>query len=123
MTTRFQPFILWGAAGPPLWPESRGTRAKQFLLRHGQQSLFRQTVERTPAGPDFLPPVILCGDGHVAMVREQMSDREETLLVEPIPRNTAAAVALAVAQADADTLLLVMPSDQVIAKEIGRAHV
>src|SRR3546814_14567312 len=49
------------------------------------------------------------------MVREQMSDREETLLVEPIPRNTAAAVALAVAQADADTLLLVMPSDQVIA--------
>src|SRR3546814_10481134 len=49
------------------------------------------------------------------MGREQRSDREEPLLVEPIPRNTAAAVALAVAQADADTLLLVMPSDQVIA--------
>ncbi|MGH6633254.1 MAG: mannose-1-phosphate guanylyltransferase, partial [Sphingopyxis sp.] len=98
-----------------LWPESRGTRAKQFLLLHGQRSLFRQTVERTPAGPDFLPPIVLCGDGHVAMVREQMSDREELLLVEPMPRNTAAAIAMAVARADADTLLLVMPSDHVIA--------
>ena len=109
-----QPVILCGGAGTRLWPESRGTRAKQFLLLHGQRSLFRQTVERTPAGPDFLPPVVLCGDGHVAMVREQMDDREEQLLVEPMPRNTAAAIALAVARADADTLLLVMPSDHVI---------
>lgn len=115
MTLMIQPVILCGGAGTRLWPESRGTRAKQFLLLHGQRSLFRQTVERTPAGPDFLPPIILCGDGHVAMVREQMSDREESLLVEPMPRNTAAAIALAVARADADTLLLVMPSDHVIA--------
>lgn len=115
MTLMIQPVILCGGAGTRLWPESRGTRAKQFLLLHGQRSLFRQTVERTPAGPDFLPPVVLCGDGHVAMVREQMGDREEQLLVEPMPRNTAAAIALAVAQADADTLLLVMPSDHVIA--------
>src|SRR3546814_9464662 len=100
----------------------RSTRAKQFLLLHGQRSLFRQTVERTPAGPDFLPPIVLCGDGHVAMVREQMSDREEVLLVEPIPRNTAAAIALAVAQADADTLLLVMPSDHVIADVRSEEH-
>ena len=114
MTSMIQPLILCGGAGTRLWPESRGTRAKQFLLLHGQRSLFRQTVERTPAGPDFLPPIVLCGDGHVAMVREQMGDREETLLVEPMPRNTAAAIALAVAQADADTLLLVMPSDHVI---------
>ncbi|RYD43171.1 MAG: mannose-1-phosphate guanyltransferase [Sphingomonadales bacterium] len=110
-----QPVILCGGAGTRLWPESRGTRAKQFLLLHGQHSLFRQTVERTPAGADFLPPIVLCGDGHVALVREQMSDRDEQLLVEPMPRNTAAAIAMAVAQADADTLLLVMPSDHVIA--------
>ncbi|MBB6424808.1 mannose-1-phosphate guanylyltransferase [Sphingopyxis sp. JAI128] len=114
MTLMIQPVILCGGAGTRLWPESRGTRAKQFLLLHGRRSLFRQTVERTPAGPDFLPPIVLCGDGHVAMVREQMGDREEQLLVEPMPRNTAAAIALAVAQADADTLLLVMPSDHVI---------
>src|SRR3546814_19977508 len=107
MTTMIQPVILCGGAGTRLWPESRGTRAKQFLLLHGQHSLFRQTVARTPAGPDFLPPVILCGDGHVAMVHEQMSDRDETLLGEPITRNTAPAAARTGVQADAEPPLLV----------------
>lgn len=115
MTLQIQPVILCGGAGTRLWPESRGTRAKQFLPLTGSDSLFRQTVARTPAGEHFLPPVILCGDGHLATVREQMDAREAALLVEPMPRNTAAAIALAVAQADADTLLLVMPSDHVIA--------
>ncbi|MBA3942021.1 MAG: mannose-1-phosphate guanylyltransferase, partial [Sphingopyxis sp.] len=115
MSAMIQPVILSGGAGTRLWPESRGTRAKQFLPLTGGDSLFRQTVARTPAGPHFLPPVILCGDAHVPLVREQIGDREAALVVEPMPRNTAAAIALAVAQADADTLLLVMPSDHVIA--------
>ena len=110
-----QPVILCGGAGTRLWPESRGDRAKQFLPLTGAQSLFRQTVDRTPAGAAFLPPIILCGDRHVAAVRDQMGVREAALLVEPAPRNTAAAIALAVASVDADTLLLVMPSDHVIA--------
>lgn len=114
MTLMIQPVILCGGAGTRLWPESRGTRAKQFLSLAGETSLFRQTVARTPAGADFLPPLILCGDGHVATVREQMGDREAALIVEPMPRGTAAAIALAVAAADAETLLLVMPSDHVI---------
>jgi len=115
MTLMIQPVILCGGAGTRLWPESRGDHAKQFLTLAGGDSLFRQTLRRTPAGADFLPPVILCGDAHVVAVREQMEAREATLLVEPMPRGTAAAIALAVAQADADTLLLVMPSDHVIA--------
>lgn len=115
MTLQIQPVILCGGAGTRLWPESRGTRAKQFLPLTGSESLFRQTVARTPAGEHFLPPIILCGDAHVATVREQMGPHEAALLVEPMPRNTAAAIALAVARADADTLLLVMPSDHVIA--------
>ena len=115
MTNPIQPVILCGGAGTRLWPESRGDRAKQFLPLTGAQSLFQQTVQRTPAGATFLPPVILCGDAHVAAVRDQMGGREASLLVEPMPRNTAAAIALAVARADADTLLLVMPSDHVIA--------
>ncbi len=115
MTNPIQPVILCGGAGTRLWPESRGDRAKQFLPLTGAQSLFQQTVQRTPLGAVFLPPVILCGDAHVAAVRDQMEAREASLLVEPMPRNTAAAIALAVARADADTLLLVMPSDHVIA--------
>ncbi|MDK2761018.1 MAG: NTP transferase domain-containing protein [Sphingopyxis sp.] len=115
MTLMIQPVILCGGAGTRLWPESRGDRAKQFLELAGDQSLFRQTVRRTPAGANFLPPIVVCGADHVAAVREQMDDAEAALLVEPMPRNTAAAIALAVAQADAGTLLLVMPSDHVIA--------
>lgn len=115
MTLLIQPVILCGGAGTRLWPESRGDRAKQFLPLTGATSLFQQTVARTPAGEHFLPPVILCGAPHVATVLDQLGAQRATLLVEPMPRNTAAAIALAVAQADADTLLLVMPSDHVIA--------
>jgi mannose-1-phosphate guanylyltransferase/mannose-6-phosphate isomerase len=115
MTNMIQPVILCGGAGTRLWPESRGHRAKQFLPLTGPHSLFQQTVARTPASVAFLLPIILCGEGHVAAVREQMGAGEASLLVEPMPRNTAAAIALAVARADADTLLLVMPSDHVIA--------
>jgi mannose-1-phosphate guanylyltransferase/mannose-6-phosphate isomerase len=110
-----QPVILCGGAGTRLWPESRGLRAKQFLPLAGDDCLFAQTVARTPTGPDFRAPLVICGEAHVAAVREQMGPRDATLLVEPMPRNTAAAVALAVAQADADALLLVMPSDHAIA--------
>ena len=119
MTAMIQPLILCGGAGTRLWPESRGLRAKQFLTLTGDESLFRQTIARVPAGPHFLPPVILCGDAHVAAVREQLAGKEAALIVEPMPRNTAAAIALAVAGAvagaDANALLLVMPSDHVIA--------
>ncbi|WP_428629663.1 mannose-1-phosphate guanylyltransferase [Sphingopyxis sp.] len=110
-----QPVILCGGAGTRLWPESRGDRAKQFLPLTGLQSLFQQTLARTPAGAAFQPPIILCGAAHVSAVRDQLDTREAALIVEPMPRNTAAAIALAVARADADTLLLVMPSDHVIA--------
>jgi mannose-1-phosphate guanylyltransferase len=115
MTEMIQPVILCGGAGTRLWPESRGTRAKQFLPLTGDESLFQQTLARTPAGDAVLPPLILCGEAHVETVRDQLGSGEAALLVEPMPRNTAAAIALAVARADADTLLLVMPSDHVIA--------
>lgn len=115
MSATIQPVILCGGAGTRLWPESRGTRAKQFLPLHGGESLFRQTVRRTPAGAQFTPPLVVCGDAHVAAVLDQMEGRDVSLLVEPMPRNTAAAIALAVARADAGMLLLVMPSDHVIA--------
>lgn len=109
-----QPVILCGGAGTRLWPESRGHRAKQFLPLAGSESLFQQTVKRTPAGALFAPPMILCGRAHVPAVREQMADQAALLIVEPLPRGTAGAIGLAVAQADPDALLLVMPSDQVI---------
>lgn len=115
MTQMIQPVILCGGAGTRLWPESRGTRAKQFLPLVGpSDSLFQQTLTRAPHDSGFAAPLILCGATHVATVRDQLDNVQAQLIVEPMPRNTAAAIALAVAQADADTLLLVMPSDHII---------
>ena len=119
MTNMIHPVILCGGAGTRLWPESRGHRAKQFLPLASAQSLFQQTLARTPADAGFAPPVILCGDAHVAAVRDQLGAHKASLLVEPMPRNTAAAIALAIARADAETLLLVMPSDHVIADVVA----
>lgn len=115
-----QPVLLCGGAGTRLWPASRGLRAKQFLPLTGTQSLFAQTLSRV-VGASYAEPLIICGPGHVDIAREQAGDRTLRLLVEPEPRNTAAAVALAVATCAPEQLLLVMPSDHIIA-DIAAFH-
>ena len=113
MRQPIQPVLMCGGAGTRLWPASRGARAKQFLDLLGGDSLFRRTLART-ACEAFYPPLVICGAEHVALVRAQAEGYQPTLLVEPVARNTAGAVALAVAAADPAALLLVMPSDHVI---------
>src|SRR6478752_4085714 len=113
MSATIQPVILCGGAGTRLWPASRGARAKQFLDIIGKESLFARTLDRA-TGAGFSAPLIVCGAEHVAMVREQSEGRDLRLIVEPAARNTAA-IALAVASSADDVLLLVMPSDHVIA--------
>ena len=114
MQEQIQPVILCCGAGTRLWPASRGERAKQFLDIVDDASLFASTLARV-SGRHFADPLVVCGPGHVATAREQSRDRPIRLLVEPAPRNTAAAIALAVVAAPSDALLLVMPSDHVIA--------
>ena len=114
MQEQIQPVILCGGAGTRLWPASRGERAKQFLDIVDDASLFASTLARV-SGRHFADPLVVCGPGHVATAREQSRDRPIRLLVEPAPRNTAAAIALAVVATPSDALLLVMPSDHVIA--------
>ena len=114
MPDLIQPVILCGGAGTRLWPASRGLRAKQFLPLTGTQSLFSQTLSRVVGG-GYAEPLIVCGPGHVDIAREQAGAQTLRLLVEPEPRNTAAAIALAVAACAPQQLLLVMPSDHIIA--------
>jgi len=114
MSALVQPVILCGGAGTRLWPASRGARAKQFLALESERSLFARTLDRV-AGADFLPPLILCGAEHVDAVRSHPEAEGSSLLVEPMARNTAAAIALAVAAVEPTQLLLVMPSDHIIA--------
>lgn len=120
MQSPVQPVILCGGAGTRLWPESRGERAKQFLhLADPALSLLQQTVRRGQNISGCSKPLFLCGPAHVGQVTQQCAALDVTphFMVEPMARNTAPAIALAALASDGDALLLVMPSDHVVADE------
>ena len=115
------PFILSGGSGTRLWPLSRKAYPKQFLaLTGGDKSLFQMSCERFVA-PQFAAPTILGGDDHRFIIAEQMRElgiKPATIVLEPMGRNTAPAAAIAAllaAERSDDALLLLAPSDHVIA--------
>lgn len=123
ITPPLVPVVLSGGSGTRLWPLSRAGYPKQFLpLGGGDRSLIQQTVARV-SGPGFAAPLIICNDDHRFLVAEQMralGHQPGAIILEPVGRNTAPAVAVAALRAlqDAgeggDALLLVLPSDHVI---------
>lgn len=127
------PVILSGGSGTRLWPLSRNNLPKQFLALSGDATLFQQTVARTRALAGVGAPIVVCSEEHRFLVAEQLRalDIEGTsILLEPMPRNTAPAIALAACQAlanDADATLLVLPADHLIgdtssfAEAVGKA--
>jgi mannose-1-phosphate guanylyltransferase/mannose-1-phosphate guanylyltransferase/mannose-6-phosphate isomerase len=116
------PVILCGGSGTRLWPASRKAYPKQFAPLLGRESLFQMTLRRL-SGPRFAAPLVLTGDAFRFLVLDQaaatgLSDLR--VVVEPEPRDTAAAVlaaALTLLEDDPDALMLVAPSDHVIADE------
>ena len=115
---KIRPVILSGGAGTRLWPLSTAAQPKQFLDLVGDGSLLRQTFERIADPILFFAPTVICGPGHVVAVEEIAAAAGTTarLIVEPVARNTAAAIALAALTAESpDELLLVLPSDHHIA--------
>ena len=120
MKKTIYPVILSGGAGSRLWPLSRSKFPKQFLPMLGKKSLFTQTLERVGTAYGFGAPLVVANEHHRFMVNEQASKAGielETVLLEPVGRNTAPAVAIAAlkaAEIDSDALLLFLPSDHVI---------
>ncbi len=116
------PCILSGGIGSRLWPLSRKDRPKQFLPIFNGESLFQKTVKRV-GGPDFAPPIIIGNNDHRFLMGEQLSEigaKADTILLEPMGRNTAAPAAMAAliaAQTDPEALILLLPSDHLIARE------
>ena len=115
------PVIMAGGSGTRLWPLSRGRFPKQFLSLAGEQSLFQQAVLR--GGLFFsCPPIVIANEEHRFLVAEQMRqmNRSASILLEPVGRNTAPAIALAAFQAMKDNtsgeapVLLVLAADHVI---------
>jgi mannose-1-phosphate guanylyltransferase / mannose-6-phosphate isomerase len=117
------PIILSGGAGSRLWPVSTHAKPKQFHALGGGQTMFAETLARVGKGEgiSFAPPIVVCGAHHEAYVVEElaaMGQDQATILLEPLARNTApalAAAALVQCERDPEALLLVLPADHVIA--------
>lgn len=117
--TQICPVILSGGGGTRLWPLSTPTRPKQFLPLTGDLTMFQLTALRTAHRKDFAAPQVIANVAHADLVEDQLAAigvGNARILLEPCARNTAPAIALAAWSAPTpDSLLLVMPSDHVIA--------
>ena len=115
------PIILSGGAGTRLWPLSRELYPKQLLALTGEKTMIQQTALRLE-GLSAAAPVVVCNEAHRFLVAEQLREiriEPQALVLEPVGRNTAPAIALAAqaalgAAGAADPLLLVLPADHVI---------
>ncbi|HEY8682418.1 MAG TPA: mannose-1-phosphate guanylyltransferase/mannose-6-phosphate isomerase [Rhodanobacter sp.] len=114
------PLILSGGSGTRLWPVSRKNLPKQFLALAGKGTLFQQTIARTRQLPLVTAPIVVASEDHRFLAADQLLEagiEDATIVLEPLARNTAPAIALGALQAlqhDADALLLVLPADHLI---------
>ncbi len=122
------PLILSGGSGTRLWPLSRELYPKQLLPLVGPRTMLQDTAARVAGLANLATPIVVCNESHRFMVAEQLrvgGTPPQAIILEPVGRNTAPAVAVAAlvameraragaTQADQDPLLLVLPADHVI---------
>ncbi len=119
------PLILAGGGGTRLWPLSRSHYPKQFLSVDGVETLLQGTLNRVSGkGENPLSglgrPIVICNEDHRFLVGEQarlIEQTFDTILLEPVGRNTAPALtaaALCAVAGGEDPLLLAMPADQLV---------
>ena len=116
------PVILCGGTGTRLWPLSRASYPKQYwaLADNTDETLLQLTHRRLEGLPGLGSPLLICNEDHRFVVAEQMRQigvEPESILLEPMGRNTAPAVCVAALRATArgdDPLLLVLAADHVI---------
>jgi mannose-1-phosphate guanylyltransferase/mannose-6-phosphate isomerase len=119
------PVILSGGSGTRLWPLSRSLHPKQLLPIAGDRSMLQATVARFAGMAGVAPPLVVGGEEHRFLISDQLAEigcRPQAIVLEPEGRNTAAAIALAAhwaAAGDPDAVLVIAPSDHVIADGDG----
>ena len=123
------PVILSGGAGKRLWPLSRGQFPKQYQSLVGKNSMLQETILRLDGIKNLEDPIIICNSEHRFIVAEQLKQInifKSTILLEPVARNTAPAIAAAAfnvlqEEKNADAILLILSADHVI-KDISAFH-
>lgn len=114
------PVILAGGSGTRLWPLSRQHYPKQLLKLFGEKTMLQQTLLRLGGVANLAAPIVVCNEEHRFMVAEQLHEigiGDASIMLEPLARNTAPALALAALHAlavDSDPTLLVLSADHMI---------
>lgn len=128
-----KPVVLAGGSGSRLWPKSRVALPKQFLSLTSDLTMLQDTIKRLE-GVETEAPILICNDAHRFLVAEQLRQQDINhggILLEPMGRNTAPAIALAALHATLngeDPVLLVLAADHLIKdnkqfhKSIGHAQ-
>ncbi|MCX7099287.1 MAG: mannose-1-phosphate guanylyltransferase/mannose-6-phosphate isomerase [Methylococcales bacterium] len=113
------PVILSGGSGTRLWPLSRKHYPKQFLPLVSSHTMIQETVLRLTGLGDLKPLIAVCNEDHRFMMAEQLWEigmKPAAIILEPMGKNTAPAVAMAaLTAASPDDVLLILPADHVIA--------
>ncbi len=114
------PVILSGGSGTRLWPLSRALYPKQLLALTGAQTLLQETALRLKGIEGAAGPLVVCNHEHRFLIAEQLLEagvEAAGIVLEPMGRNTAPAVAVAALRAvaaDREAVLLVLPADHLI---------
>ena len=120
-SAQIHPVILSGGSGTRLWPLSRASYPKQLLKLSSQRTMLQDTVARGLSDVGFAAPLLVCNEDHRFLVDDQLQQigiKPQVILLEPAARNTGPAIAAAalwLLARDPDALMLVQPSDHVIA--------
>ena len=121
------PVILSGGSGTRLWPLSRKNFPKQFQALFSENSIFQETLLRLNGLEGILEPIIICNKEHRFFVSDQLKKigiENATILLEPVARNTAPAIAAAAVKAmykNLNVSLLILPSDHII-QDVNAFH-
>ncbi len=122
MRPRFYPVILSGGSGTRLWPMSRKLLPKQVLALLSKHTLFQETALRVKPIEGCAAPIVVCNDEQRFLAADQLREigiEAAAMILEPVGRNTAPAIAvaaLAALERDPQALLLVLPSDHTVTK-------